>query len=220
MKPDMRGPIPSLAVAAALWVAGCDDRCVRCSPAEPSEPECTYTVAPTSQRFGHEGGTGTVTVTTRRSCAWTGTSNVPWIGIASISAETVAYVVHVNGGASRSGTLTVANRLVTVTQDAAPVAPPPPPPPPPPQPVCTYAVQETPQVFTYQGGNGGFSVSASRSDCPWTAVSNVVWVAVTGGSPGTGNGSVTYLVAGNGGPARTGTISVAGKTVTVKQSAP
>jgi len=81
-------------------------------------------------------------------------------------------------------------------------------------------VQETPQQFTYKGGSGGFSVSASRSDCEWSAVSKVGWIAITGGSPGTGNGTVSYLVAGNAGPARTGTIAVAGHTVTVVQSAP
>jgi hypothetical protein len=80
-------------------------------------------------------------------------------------------------------------------------------------------VQDSPQQFTYQGGTGGFSVSASRSDCPWTAVARVAWIAITGGASGSGNGSVSYMVAGNGGPARTGTISVAGKTVTVTQSA-
>ncbi len=87
-----------------------------------------------------------------------------------------------------------------------------------PMPVCTYAVQETPQEFTYQGGNGGFSVSTSPSNCSWTAVANVGWVAVTSGFSGIGNGTVNYLVAGNGGPARTGTISVADKTVTVRQA--
>ena len=86
-------------------------------------------------------------------------------------------------------------------------------------PACTYAVQQTPQNFSYQGGNGGFSVS-TQGGCSWTAVSNNPWIAVTSGSSGTGNGSVTYIVAGNGGPARTGTISVGGKTVTITQGSP
>ena len=82
---------------------------------------------------------------------------------------------------------------------------------------CTYAVQETLQNFTYQGGDGGFSVT-TQSNCSWTAMSNVSWVAITSGSAGTGNGSTTYTVAGNGGPTRTGTISAAGKTVTIAQT--
>ena len=103
------------------------------------------------------------------------------------------------------------------TPPLPPPTPTPIPPTPTPVPVCSYAVQQTPQNFTYQGGNGGFSVSASAPTCGWSAVSNVGWVAVTSGWQGSGNGSVTYTVAGNGSGARTGTISVAGKVVTIVQ---
>jgi hypothetical protein len=47
----------------------------------------------------------------------------------------------------------------------------------------------------------------------------VFWISITGTSQGSGNGSVTYVVAGNGGGARAGTISVAGKVVTIVQAA-
>lgn len=97
-------------------------------------------------------------------------------------------------------------------------------------PVCTYAVQESPQPFLYQGGDGGFSVGTSDPSCSWTATSNDPgWIGLTNGplgppilsASGTGNGSVNYTVAGNGGAARTGTITVAGanKTVTITQEA-
>jgi hypothetical protein len=83
---------------------------------------------------------------------------------------------------------------------------------------CSYAVQETPQNYTYQGGNGGFSVGVSAGTCTWTAVSNVFWIAITNNPSGTGNGEVRYIVAGNGVTPRTGTITVAGKTVTIIES--
>lgn len=38
-------------------------------------PACTYSISPTSQSFGANGGTGSVTVTPQPSCAWTATSN-------------------------------------------------------------------------------------------------------------------------------------------------
>lgn len=88
-----------------------------------------------------------------------------------------------------------------------------------PAPACVYAVQESPQNYTYQGGNGGFSISANYQTCTWAAVSNVFWIGITSASQGSGNGSLTYIVAGNGGSARTGTISIAGKTVTIVQGA-
>jgi hypothetical protein len=104
------------------------------------------------------------------------------------------------------------------TPQSTPVPTPQPTPTPPPIPSCTYAVG-APPAFTYQGGNGGFNVSTSRSDCSWTAVSNAGWIEITSGSSGTGNGTVSFRVGGNPGPARTGTISVAGKTVTISQGA-
>ena len=235
MKPSVRRLLFGLSVIVlAVVTGGCEDRCTTCdpvSPSAPSAPVCSYTITPTAQHFPHQGGAGNVVVTTQSGCTWTAVSNSPWIIIASAGGASVSYTVQANTGAARTGTMTVAGQTVTITQDAAPAAPPRPPQPPqpspspePPQPspppaTCTYAVQESPQQFTYQGGNGGFSVSASRANCAWTAVANVAWIAITGGSPGSGNGTVSYLVAGNGGPARTGTISVAGKTVTIAQGA-
>jgi len=40
-------------------------------------------------------------------------------------------------------------------------------------PTCVYAVQESPQNFSYQGGNGGFSVGTSDPSCPWTATATI-----------------------------------------------
>jgi hypothetical protein len=58
----------------------------------------------------------------------------------------------------------------------------------------------------------------SGAACGWTAVSNVTWITVTAGSSGTSNGSVGYNVASNStASSRTGTLTVAGQTVTVTQ---
>jgi len=55
--------------------------------------------------------------------------------------------------------------------------------------------------------------------CNWTASSNVDWVTVTSNSTGTGSKTVTYSVAANESTSsRTGTLTVAGKTFTVKQT--
>ena len=56
-----------------------------------------------------------------------------------------------------------------------------------------------------------------RSD--WTSVSNDAWITVTGGSSGTGNGSVNYSVAANPGGARTGSITIATQPFAVNQAA-
>ena len=84
---------------------------------------CTYSIAPTSQAMPALGGTGTVTVTTTSACAWTASSNVPWLTITSGASGTgpgtVGFSAAVNIAGSRSGTLTIAGQTFTVTQAAA-----------------------------------------------------------------------------------------------------
>jgi hypothetical protein len=60
---------------------------------------------------------------------------------------------------------------------------------------------------------------STTSACAWTASSNASWITITSGGTGTGDGRVGYLVLANVGGARTGTLTVAGQTVTVTQAA-
>ncbi|MBP6821374.1 MAG: BACON domain-containing protein, partial [Acidobacteria bacterium] len=53
----------------------------------------------------------------------------------------------------------------------------------------------------------------------WTATSNAAWITITSGTSGTGNGTVNYSVATNTGAIRSGTMTIAGQTFTVMQSA-
>src|SRR5439155_21456936 len=45
------------------------------------------------------------------------------------------------------------------------------------------------------------------------------WISVTAGAPGVGTGSVTFTTAANPGSARSGTVTIAGQTLTVNQAA-
>ena len=66
---------------------------------------------------------------------------------------------------------------------------------------------------------GTFSVNINASGgCPWSATSNASWLMVVSGS-GSGNGTLSFAAAANVGPARSGTLSVGGQTVTVTQAA-
>jgi hypothetical protein len=84
---------------------------------------CTFSIAPTSQNVPALGGTGTVTVTTTSACAWTASSNAPWLTITSGAAGTgngsVGFSAAVNTAGSRNGTLTIAGQTFTVTQAGA-----------------------------------------------------------------------------------------------------
>ena len=172
---------------------------------------CTYSIAPTSQDFAAAGGTGTTAVTAGTSCPWSAVANVSWLHITSGASGSgngnVGYSVDTNTSTSpRSGTLTVAGQTFTVNQAGAP-------------PACPSAINPTSANFTRNSATASVTVTIPAG-CMWTAVSNVSWITITGGSNGTGSGTVSYSVAPYGGPPknRTGTMTIAGKTFTVKQT--
>lgn len=64
------------------------------------------------------------------------------------------------------------------------------------------------------------SVKTCNTSCAWTAVSNDPFITITGATNGAGNGSVRFSVAGNTNTAPlTGTMTIAGQTVTINQAA-
>jgi hypothetical protein len=83
---------------------------------------------------------------------------------------------------------------------------------------CSYLV--TPQSFNIPAaGSNGNSVSIqTQAGCPWTAVSNSAFITNVAPPNGNGSGSVVFNVAANAGGVRTGTLTVAGQTVTVNQA--
>ena len=83
---------------------------------------------------------------------------------------------------------------------------------------CTYSLSSSSQSFGSSGGSGSVNV-VTTSGCTWTAVSNSNFVAITSGASGAGNGTVSYSVSPNTGAARTGTLTIAGKSYTISQSA-
>ena len=85
------------------------------------------------------------------------------------------------------------------------------------QTVCTYSLESKSQAFVSHGGSGSFSVLASAG-CEWAAASDVPWI--TTNSSGSGDGIVEYTVAGNTGPERSGTITVADQSYMVSQDTP
>jgi len=67
------------------------------------------------------------------------------------------------------------------------------------------------------GGTFSLGVTAP-STCPWSGSTNVPWLTMTTGS-GNGNGTVSFAVVANAGPARSAVVSVGGATTTVTQAA-
>jgi hypothetical protein len=81
--------------------------------------------------------------------------------------------------------------------------------------VCQLSISPSGVSATASGGSSVITVSAGAG-CNWTATSNVSWISI---SINAAANTVSYTVAANTGGARTGTVTVAGFTFTVSQSA-
>jgi len=98
--------------------------------------------------------------------------------------------------------VTIAGRTYTVRQDSG----------------CNITINPTSQSVGAAGGTTSFGVVAPNG-CTWTAKADDPWISVQGSSAsGNGNGTVQVLVASNNGPARSGTVTVDGRTFTVNQA--
>jgi hypothetical protein len=173
---------------------------------------CTFDLTPATRNFPASGGSATVHVATGTTCSWTAVSSVPWItiptppGPSGSGTADLPYTVAANTATiARSGTVTVAGKVHTVTQDAA-------------APACTYTLSPAERTFGQAGGSGTVTVTTGAG-CAWTAVSNNGFVTVQTPS-GTSSGTISYLVAPDGPNVdRTATITVNGAVHTVIQKA-
>jgi hypothetical protein len=172
---------------------------------------CSYSLDRASQTISAAGGAGTpIAITATPGCAWTATSSVTWItGVTPASGTgngTVNFLVAANpNGTPRTGTLTVAGQTLTITQ----------------QPMsCSFSLAHAAQTISAAGGAGTPVVITAAPGCAWTAASSATWITGVTPASGTGNGAVNFLVAANpNGTPRTGTLTVAGQTVTVTEQA-
>ena len=167
---------------------------------------CTVSIAPTSQAVPSAGGSGSFNVNATGTCAWNANPpTVPWIHITSAASGTgpgsIQFTVDPNTGGARSGTITVSGQTFTVNQDGG----------------CNPAV--APDTIAEPAGGGSQIVNVTTSpDCSWPANSNNPdWIAIGAVSTAAGNGTVRLDIQPNTGPVRSGTATIAGRTVTVNQ---
>lgn len=165
---------------------------------------CSYSITPSSASVGAQSAGSTIQVQTGAGCAWTAVSAVPWISVAGGASGNgpgpVQVAAAANDGPSRTGTITIAGQPFTITQANG----------------CTYSVTPASQTIGGGGGNVTATVTAGAG-CSWSADSSVDWITV-GTSSGTGSRQVSLSVKPNLSPPRTGTVSIAGRTVTVTQA--
>lgn len=173
---------------------------------------CTYAVFPTVLDVGFGNENATVAVTAPSGCAW--------------SASVSGFVHATPGGGTGSGTLKVsienntasdprgtvlmvAGRAVTITQAGRSAN----------TEGCTYAVSPSEAAFDFHAGSGAAEVTAPAG-CAWTATTASAFVHFTGGTSGSGSGTVTYAIDANGaGTPRSALLMVGGEPVTLAQRA-
>ena len=84
-----------------------------------------------------------------------------------------------------------------------------------------FSLSATSASFAAAGGMGSVNVTATPATATWTASSHATWITIIAGASGTGSQTVTFSVASNTTPSsRSGTLTIAGITFTVNQSAP
>ncbi len=182
---------------------------IRQAAAAPPEP-CAYSLSSPGQSMAASGGGVTVNVTARGECEWSAASQAPWITVISGASGSgngaIGLSVEVNSGDERVGTVHIADRTFTITPEAA-------------APTCTYTVSPLSQSVPLLPLGSFTATVNTQPGCAWTASSQAAWITIVSGSSGSGSGTVTYRVAnlqllGT----RTGTIAIAGATLTVQQS--
>jgi all-beta uncharacterized protein len=170
-------------------------------------PPCVSSVSPASLPLLAAGGPASLAVTS--GCAWTAASNAAWLTIATGASGSGNGTVGVTATANttptaRTATLTIAGKTVTVTQAGI---------------NCSYNVSPMTHAVTAAATTGNVTID-SPTGCAWTAASGAAWLTVTAGGSGSGLGTATFSVAANTAQtARTGTLTVGGRAVTVTQAA-
>ena len=85
---------------------------------------------------------------------------------------------------------------------------------------CTFSLSSLNQIFDFYSHSGAVDVNASSDTCAWKAYSNASWITVTEDYKEGSNSIDLTLTANTSKSLRIGTISIAGETFTVTQSAP
>ena len=170
-------------------------------------PSCGFSLSPTGDTIGSDGGSVSVSVTTGSTCAWTATTNDPWITVTAGSGTgngTAGFSVAPNPGSARTGSVMFGGQQFTITQNSS---------------SCTYSINPTGQSLTASGGSMSVTLT-TPSWCSWSAISSDSgWLSVTGISSGSGSATIGVAAAANAGGPRSAIVSISGQAFAVTEAA-
>src|SRR5580658_564990 len=147
-------------------------------------PNCAESASPSSAFFYSSGGPAHFSVVAPSGCRWTPKASASWIAVTGYGGPGVgalAINVAANTGRARTGSVPIGKDTVTITQAAA---------------GCTYSLSTEGLSFPQTGGPQSIGVTAGKS-CGWVVTGLPLWLTVTSGASGTGNGTVVLNAAPN-----------------------
>ncbi|MDR3699623.1 MAG: SBBP repeat-containing protein [Candidatus Sulfopaludibacter sp.] len=170
---------------------------------------CSYSVNPGMGTVPVGGGTVAINVIAPDGCPWSVGNPYPSVvsfpsgSIGSGGGTVTASVAPASTAGPRNLGLPVGNTMFAIFQSG----------------LCSYSLSNAGGPFGASGQSGAFTINTGGI-CPWTAVSNQLWLTVTAGGGGNGPGTVNYTIAPNAtGSPRVGAITAGGQTFTVVQAA-
>jgi hypothetical protein len=173
------------------------------------ESGCAIQLQPATESAGMEMGTLSLELETDQACAWTAAESSDWFSTATTSgtgASTIVLDVDENVGPLReadivfTATASGATATYTALQSDG----------------CTAMLASDEVTASAAGETSSVALTLSDPSCEWTATASPFITLVE--SAGNGDASVAFEIAANDGPARTGTITIAGIAIAVSQA--
>jgi uncharacterized repeat protein (TIGR01451 family) len=176
---------------------------------------CNTSVSPQSQSLPGRGGTISFNLTLSPGCPWEAvfgsqfnnslTLNGPKSGVVSTSPIPITGTVpqNPNTGSSLTQTVRIGTATFTVNQDAGSCQDP--------------VISPLSAAFDSSGGIRILSLTLP-SQCAWAAVPGAPWLSVSNNPSGTGPASITIFAGPNSFSARSTTLTIAGKPLSITQT--
>jgi DNA-binding beta-propeller fold protein YncE len=163
-------------------------------------------VDPTPRSEGAVSGSDVLRVvlpaTVRLDGPFTPVSDQPWLTISSVTNGVVGFHFTANSGASRLANISLLGQTIAVTQSGP-----------------NYALGTTTRLEGPAAGSDSVVLAVIPNIGPWMAATNAPWLQLAPASQsGTGSTNVIFSYDANPSATRTGTLAIAGMTVTVTQA--
>jgi DNA-binding beta-propeller fold protein YncE len=130
------------------------------------------------------------------------TSDQPWLTVTSVSNGVLSFAFSADAGPPRTAHITLLSQVITIAQNGS-----------------SYSLGTTLRLEGPMAGSDSVVLSVNPSIASWAATANSAWLHIgTTNQNGTGSTNVVFSYDANPGETRSGTLTIAGLTLTVTQA--